>query len=204
MHQKIKQKVRKVHHRVRHYLPFDAWQRWEYKHTTWIIIGLIVFILLLDTSFMTTILGFVGSLAYLGAFLSGLLFVSLFTAVPAVILLLSFADLNILVVALIAALGAMIGDYLILRYVEYEVAYELKPLAYRFGIPQTVGYLQGRKSTLGLVRLLGAGIIASPLPDEIGIGLLGMSKMRRPAFLAVCYLLNVGGILAILVLKRAF
>ncbi len=195
MHPKVKQKIR---------LPFDTWQKWEYKHTARVIIGLLVFILLLDTSFMTTVLGIIGSLGYVGVFLSGMLFVSLFTAVPAVILLLSFSGLNIVAVALVAGLGAMLGDYLILRYVEYEVAYELKPLAYRFGIPQAVNYLQGRKSTVGLVRLLGVIIIASPFPDEIGIGLLGMSKMRRAAFLAVCYLLNVGGILTILLLERAF
>lgn len=153
---------------------------------------------------MTTILGFVGKLGYAGVFLSGLLFVSLFTAVPAVVLLLSFTGMNTLAVALVAAAGAMLGDYLILRYVEYEVAYELKPLAYRFGIPQAVSYLQGRKSTLGLVRLLGALIIASPFPDEIGIGLLGMGKMRRAAFLAVCYILNVSGILVILGLEKIF
>ena len=195
--EKVKQKLQK-------YLYFDAWQRWEYKHTTLVIVGLLVFILLLNTSFITTAVDLVGYMGYAGVFIAGILFVSLFTAVPAVVLLLSFGDLNLLTVALVAGFGAMIGDYLILKYVEKEVAYELKPLAYHFGIPQAVAYLQGRKSTVGLVRLFGALIIISPLPDEIGIGLLDMGRLSRTSFLAVCYAMNVLGILIIMLLGSAF
>ena len=177
---------------------FDAWQRWEYKHTTVLISAVIIFILLLDTSIMTTVFDIFSRLSYLGAFIAGILFVSVFTAVPGVALLLSFSDLNPFAVAAIAAFGSMIGDYIILKLFEDKVAYELKPIAFKFGIPQTVKYLQGRRSTLGLVRVVGALIIASPLPDEIGIGLLGIGKMNRLSFLAICYLLNGAGILAIM------
>lgn len=181
----------------------DAWQSWEYKHTTRVIIALLVFILLLNTSIMTTAFGAVEAMGYVGIFLSGVMFVSLFTAIPAFLLLVSFGDFNPLAIAVVAGLGSMIGDYLILRYAEEQVAYELKPIAFRFGIPQTIGYLQGKKSTLGLVRLLGALIIVSPLPDEIGIGLLGMGKLNRAAFLAICYTLNTIGILLVVLAARA-
>lgn len=176
----------------------DAWQRWEYKHTSVLITALVVFILLLDTSIMTTVFDTFSRLGYLGVFIAGILFVSIFTAVPAVALLLSFTELNPLAVAGIAALGSMIGDYLILKLFEDKVAYELKPVALKFGIPQAITYLQGRRSTIGLVRILGAIIIASPLPDEIGIGLLGIGKLNRLSFLAICYALNAAGILALM------
>lgn len=194
---KIKQKLQK-------YLYFDTWQRWEYKHTTAVIVALVIFILLLDTSLLTTVIDAIGRMGYAGVFLAGVLFVSLFTAVPAVVLLLGFSDLNILTVAAVAGLGAMIGDYLILKYLEKDIAYELKPLAFRFGIPQTIDYLQGRRSTIGLVRLVGVLVIASPLPDEIGIGLLGLGKLSRASFLAVCFVLNVAGVLLVINLGRAF
>lgn len=195
--------MEKIKQKLQNYFNFDAWQRWEYKHTTAVIVALVVFILLLDTSLLTTVIGVVGQLGYVGVFLAGVLFVSLFTAVPAVVLLLGFSDLNVLMVATVAGLGAMVGDYLILKYVERDIAYELKPLAFRFGIPQTIAYLQGRRSTIGLVRLVGALIIASPLPDEIGIGLLGLGKLNRTSFLAVCFALNVAGVLLVINLGRA-
>lgn len=182
---------------------FDAWQRWEYKHTSLVIVSLILFILLLDTSFMIGAFDLLRKLGYVGIFIGGILFVSIFTAVPAVFLLLSFTGLNPLAIAIVAGLGAMVGDFLILQFIEDKVAYELKPIAYKFKIPQAIAYLQGRKSTLGLVRLIGAFIIASPLPDEIGIGLLGMGKLSKLSFLVICYLLNTAGILLILLSARA-
>lgn len=185
------------------YKKLDRWQRWEYKHTTFLLIALFVFILLLDTSFMATIFEFVSKLGYLGVFVAGILFVSVFTAVPAVALLVSFSEFNPIAVALVAGLGSMIGDYVILKFTEDKVAYELKPIAYRFGIPQTIAYMQGRKPTLGLVRLVGALIIASPLPDEIGVGLLGLGKLNKVSFLAVCYALNAAGILIIMLTAKA-
>lgn len=181
----------------------DTWQRWEYKHTTQVLVALLVFILLLNTSIMATVFHAIEQLGYVGVFIAGILFVSLFTTIPAFFMLVGFHELNPLAVAAIAGLGSMIGDYLILKYAEEQIAYELKPIAFKFGIPQTIKYLQGRKSTLGLVRLMGALILASPLPDEIGIGLLGMGKLNKLTFLFLCYILNTAGILAILLVARA-
>jgi hypothetical protein len=195
--------VEKAKQKLKQYLLLDAWQRWEYKHTTLLIIGLLIFIFMLNTSIITGLFDLIERLGYLGAFLAGLMFVSLFTTVPAFFLLVNFHDLNPIALALVAGLGSMIGDYLILKFAEEQVAYELKPIAFKFGIPQTIGYLQGRKSTLGLVRLIGALIIISPLPDEIGIGLLGLGRLSRPAFLAICYFLNAAGILVIVMAARA-
>jgi len=192
-----------IKQKIKNYVYFDAWQRWEYKHTTLLLMGLLLFVLLLNTSIVVATREFIGTLGYLGAFVAGAFSVSFFTAIPAVVLLVGFSDLNIFVTAAIAGFGSMIGDYIILKYAEEKVAYELKPIAFKFGIPQTLAYLQGKRSTLGLVRLVGAIIIASPLPDEIGIGILNLGKLRRPVFLAICYTLNALGILLILLTARA-
>lgn len=195
--------MHKIKQTLQNHLYLDAWQRWEYKHTTTLVVALVVFILLLDTSFMTTTFDVVSDMSYIGIFIAGMLFVSVFTAIPALVLLLSFSEFNPYIVALIAGLGSMLGDYLILKYAEDQVAYELKPIAFRFGIPQTIAYLQGRKPTLGFVRLIGALIIASPLPDEIGIGLLGIGRLNKASFLAICYVLNTAGILLIVLTGKA-
>lgn len=197
------------HKHVRHIIVMtrldrlDAWQRWEYKHTTLLLFALAIFILLLDTALMAAVFSGITGLGLLGAFLAGMLFVSLFTAAPAVVMLAQLGEpLGIVPVALIAGLGAMLGDYIILRFAEDKVAYELKPLAMKVGIPQAIGWLQGRRSTTWLVKLTGAAVIASPLPDEIGVGLLGMGRTGRTEFLVVCFLLNAAGI-ALLLLAAA-
>jgi hypothetical protein len=184
----------------------DAWQRWEYKHTTVLLVSLLVFILLLDTALFSVAMDVIIGLGFLGAFLAGIMFPSLFTFAPAstaIILLSSTGGLNPIAVALTAAAGAMVGDFIILRFVEEKIAYELKPLAMRLGIPQLISYLQVRRRTSWVARTLGAFMIASPLPDEIGIGLLGISKIGNASFLLICYVLNAAGILALVMLGNA-
>lgn len=198
----LKTKTKKLVSKMR----LDAWQKLEYKHTVALLIALGVFVLALDTAIFTTVLRLITEAGYAGAFVAGIMFVSLFTFAPAttaIFILATTGGLNPVLLALVAAAGAMVGDYLILRFAEEKVAYELKPIALRVGIPQLIYYLQDRKRTDWLVRAGGAFIIASPLPDEIGIGLLGISKIGNTGFFSICYVLNFGGILTLAALGQA-
>lgn len=198
----LKIKTKKLISKMR----LDAWQKMEYKHTVALLIALGIFVLALDTAIFTTVLGAITEAGYVGAFLAGIMFVSLFTFAPAstaLIILATTAGLNPVLIALFAAFGAMVGDYLILRFAEEKVAYELKPIAIRLGIPQLIYYLQDKKRTDWLVRAAGAFVIASPLPDEMGIGLLGISKIGNLGFFSVCYVLNFVGILALVSMGNA-
>lgn len=51
--------------------------------------------------------------------------------------------------------------------------------------------------------VLGAIIIASPFLDELGISLLGLTKITTVQFIAVTFLLDVIGILIIVLLAQA-
>lgn len=198
----LKTKTKKLASKLR----FDAWQKLEYKHTLTLLMTLIVFVLALDTAIFTTVLGAITETGYIGGFIAGIMFVSLFTFAPAstaLIILATTGGLNPLLLALVAAAGAVVGDYLILRFAEEKVAYELKPIAFKLGIPQSIDYLQGKQRTSWLVRAVGAFVIASPLPDEIGIGLLGISKIGNTGFFSICYALNFTGILALVSLGNA-
>ena len=55
-----------------------------------------------------------------------------------------------------------------------------------------------------LTFLVGGLIIASPLPDELGISILGFSKMKVSWFIAISLVFNFIGILLIGVVARAF
>ncbi|MCC7436766.1 hypothetical protein IT402_02755, partial [Candidatus Nomurabacteria bacterium] len=54
-----------------------------------------------------------------------------------------------------------------------------------------------------LAPVIGAIIIASPLPDEIGVGLIGISKMKNWQFLVLSFVLNSLGILLIVTLAKS-
>ena len=55
-----------------------------------------------------------------------------------------------------------------------------------------------------ILPVLGAFIIASPFPDEVGIGLMGIARMKNWQFLLLTFMLNSAGIFFIVTLARSF
>ena len=48
-----------------------------------------------------------------------------------------------------------------------------------------------------MLPIIGAIIIASPFPDEIGVSLMGLSKLSTPKFIFISYILNSIGLFLI-------
>lgn len=178
------------------------WRRWQFKNTTLLIISLILFFYFAETAFVQSLLRGAGYLGYLGAFLAGLFFVSTFTVAPAAAVLFKLADTyHPVEVALLAGAGAMLGDYLIYRYMRDKVFDELVPVFQRMGGKYLVDLFK-TPFFAWLVPFVGAAIIALPIPDELGISMLGLSKLKQWQFLLLTFTLNAAGILAIVILAR--
>lgn len=178
----------------------------EHKNVLMFLLSLLLAIKLAAwPSFKEFLLG-LGGLSYLGAFLGGALFISSFTVSMGVIILwMLAADLNLWLLGIVAGLGAMMGDFLILRFLKNGLIEEVKPLYESVGggsLFHVYKFLIKSKYFKWLLPFLGALIIASPLPDEIGIAMLGISKMKTAKFLALTFILNTVGIF--LLLSTAF
>src|SRR3989338_7092588 len=92
------------------------WKHWNYKNTAFLILSLILFFLFAEHPFVKNTISLINGFGYIGAFISGILFVSVFTVAPAAVVLFFLAEtLNPLLVAICAGAGAVIGDYLIFR-----------------------------------------------------------------------------------------
>lgn len=144
-----------------------------------------------------------GSLKLLGVLLAGMFFTSVFTTAPAIILLGQFGETTPLwLLAPIGGFGAMLGDYLIFRFVKDRVSEDFK---YLFSFAKRKRFQKIFKTKLFhfFVSFVGAVIIASPLPDELGVALLGLSKVRPRVFLAISFLFNAIGILVIGLVARS-
>ena len=173
-----------------------------YKHTVGAILAISAFVMLLDTAIIQALLNDIVRLGYLGIFLSGFISVSFFTAAPAVVLLLAFAhSYNPFIVAAIAGGGAMVGDFIIIKFVEDKIAHELKPVARRLKLISFINLLH-KKRYKSITATLGAVLIATPLPDEAGIALLGLSHLSTLRLLGVTLILNCAGILALVMAFR--
>lgn len=128
------------------------------------------------------------------SFVAGIFFTSAFTLAPASIALVHIAQSSpIHGVALWGGLGAMCGDLILFFFIRDRFAGDLMKAIK----PSTLRYLL-RSLHFGFLKwlspVLGALIIASPLPDEFGITLLGMSKVRLIVLMPVALVMNMLGI----------
>lgn len=144
-----------------------------------------------------------GDLGYISAFFGGMLFAFGFGAPFGVALLLTIADdVNLLIAGIVGGFGALLSDYLLFRFIRVTFADEIE----RMRCSRSFGFINGFvKRTLPprAVHYVLAGIaglvIASPLPDEIGVTILaGLANVSEKAFVVISFSLNTIGILAIL------
>lgn len=147
---------------------------------------------------------FIVSLGYFGTFLTGALFAYGFTAAPATAILLILAkEQNILLAGLIAGFGALVSDLIIFNFIRYSFADEIK----RLSREKPVLYINHKTPNIFkkyLLPVVAGFIIASPLPDEIGVSLLAVSKnISMKIFSAISYMLNTVGIFIILLIGRS-
>ena len=171
---------------------------WKYKNLTLIFFSILLTLTLLQFEIIhTTLLSF-GNLGYLGAFLAGMLFVSTFTvSIGSVILLILAENLSAVELGIIAGFGAVTSDFLIFRFVKNNLASEVELIYNHFG-GKHLHHLAHSKYFSWFFPVFGAIIIASPLPDELGVSLMGISKMRSYQFLILSFILNATGIFLII------
>jgi hypothetical protein len=175
------------------------WHRYHYKNITYLVLSLIVAILLLKNESFCSVLFHLGNLEYIGAFVAGILFVSTFTvSIGSVILIILSESLHPIEIAIIAGLGAVVGDLTIFHFIRSKgFIDEIKHFFAYFG-GDKISHLLHTKYFSWTLPVLGAIIIASPLPDELGVSLMGISKLSIYQFIFLSFLLNSIGIFIII------
>ncbi len=134
-----------------------------------------------------------GEFKIIGVFISGALFGYALTAAPATASLISFTNtLNPLIVSFIGATGTMIGDFIIFSFFKRGLPREVKTIIKKSKLEKLK---KGRFKWI--VPGIAGIIIASPLPDEIGISLLGVTNFDDKTFMLLAFTLNFIGLLII-------
>jgi len=179
------------------------WRRWKYKHLTFFIISIIFAILLSRYELFNTFLLSLGNWGYIGAFFAGALFVSTFTVATGAVILLTLTErLSLIEIAIIAGLGGVVGDFAIFRFVKDGLISEIIPIYNRLGGRHLTRVLR-TKYFSWMLRIIGAIIIASPFPDEIGVSLMGITKIKTYQFLLLVFVLDTVGVFLFIVAARA-
>lgn len=144
------------------------------------------------------------SLGIIGGLFAGFFYVFSFTAPAATaVLLILGTDNNILVIGLVAGLGALIGDLIIFKTARKAFGNEFIRLRQEPIIRKPLELIEHRirriiKITIALI------FIASPLPDEIGVTLIANTHaLKQKYFIIWSYLLNTAGIFVLLWLGKS-
>lgn len=176
---------------------------WHYKNLTFLFLSsAFAFFLAQYDPFHQFLLN-LGAYGYIGGFFAGVFFVSTFgVATAAVILLVLAEELNIFLLGVVAGAGGVLGDFLLFRFVKDRLIDEVKPIYDNIDHDHHLIKLLHTKHFRWLFPVIGAVIIASPLPDELGVSLMGISRMKNKTFLTLSFILNVTGIILVLFASR--
>ena len=98
----------------------------------------------------------------------------------------------------------MVGDLIIFRFVRNRFSGHVAEIMTHQSIWRRFHLLFKRRFFRWITFLAGGLILASPLPDELGIAVLGFSKMRLKYFAMLSFVFNFLGIVAIGLVVRLF
>ncbi len=174
------------------------------KDFLFIALSVLFAVLIVKTGALQFIFESTQEMKFIGSFVAGMFFTSAFSTAPAVVALGQIAQSgSVFWTAVLGAVGALIGDFLLFRFVEDRLAEDFGELIKEAKAERFVHIFHLRLFRR-LVPFVGALIIASPLPDELGIAMMGLSKMKTSLFVPVSFLMNFLGILLIGLVAKAF
>ena len=143
------------------------------------------------------------SMGFVGTLLSGIGYTYGFTAAPATAILMILAkEQNIVLAGLVAGIGSLIGDILIFKFIRHSFDDEIKKLSQSGPVRKLHLHTPAivKKYFLSVMALF---VIASPLPDEIGVCMLAAcTKIEMRTFSVISYALNTSGIMMFLILAN--
>lgn len=151
-------------------------------------------IFLVKTGALDLLLQKIKDFSIVGSFVAGIFFTSVFTITASAVILVEIAKhTDPLIVALFGAFGALIGDLALFTLVKDKVTKNVDVLIQKasHGHPVAIFHLEFLK---WLNPILGAIVIASPLPDELGLALLGFSKLKPSTLVIILFVMNGIGI----------
>lgn len=168
-----------------------------------VTLSVLVAVILVQTGIIDRTIAVLDGFSLVGVFIAGMFFTSVFTTAPAIATLGEMATTHHpLVVAIIGGAGALCGDLVIFRFVRDRFADDLGEVFSYEKPSHRIRALMHMKFFRWFAFFFGGLILASPLPDELGISLMSFSKVKMHWFIPIAYLFNVAGILMIGLVAR--
>lgn len=169
-------------------------RNYKYKGLTLVFISIVLTIFLSKYNFLNQSLFNLRHIPFLGSFIAGILYVSASTALLGILILSDLSKtLSPIEIALIAGIGGAVADFVLFRFFKGDLLSEIAPIYNRLG-GKHLTRLMYHKYFRWSLPVIGAIIIASPFPDEIGISLMGLTRIKNYQFALLCLALDITGV----------
>jgi hypothetical protein len=189
-------KNKPIHHHKRVLLMF------KYPKILVFFFCVIVATFLFNFEVSASLLDYVASFTYVGAFIGGLFFSLGFTSPFAAALFIKLNPQNFLLALFLGALGGMLSDMFIFKFIKFSMNKEFDRLKKE---PTLLFWEKKIDKTLKpklshyLMFTLAGFLISSPIPDEAGIAILEATTKINPKKLALisflCHAVGIGTLL---------
>lgn len=161
----------------------------------WIFVSVVCAVVLYSNGTLEHIVNATPEGSVITTFIAGIFFTSVFTIAPASALFVEIiGHQGLLLTAIVGAAGALLGDLVLILFIRDHVS---KDFAYllRKAKNTRLWEIFHLRSLRFLSPIIGALVIASPLPDELGVAMLGASRLPIQYIVIISYAMNVLGIL---------
>lgn len=166
-------------------------KNYKFKHLTLFLIGIFIVVNLSVFDFLNPILFNLRHLPLIGSIIAGILYVAAPTTALGILILFDLSEsLSILEISILAGLGGVIGDFAIFRFFKDDLLSEITLIYNKVG-GRHVTKILNHKYLRWSIPIIGIIIIASPFPDEIGVSLMGITKIKTYQFLLLSLILDI-------------
>ncbi len=204
-----KEKRELVHHRLKTVHP-KAVKRakkifgFKYPKLALFAITLILAYFLFKNAYFLSFVSALGEWSYFGIFIAGLFFSFGFTTPFAVAFFLAASPDNIVLAAIVGGIGAVISDFVIFKTIKISMMDEFEELEKDLNLGKIKQIIEGSshlKAVHYILYIFAGLVIASPLPDEIGVSMLaGLSTIKEESLLTLSFMFNTLGIIVMLLI----
>jgi BASS family bile acid:Na+ symporter len=184
--------------------PFSPHTKIKIKNILFLFISLfLTYILSQSPNFHNFIINFGSSFGIISSFFAGMLFASTFTITLGALILINLNNfLPLIPLTISAIIGAVLTDIFIYKFIKHQVTDNVLPIFEKINHKSHLYKLLHTPYFSWTLSIVGIIVIASPLPDELGVSLLGLSQIKSSRFILITFLSHTVGVTSLLMAAR--
>lgn len=172
-------------------------------YTVLFLITLSISLLLFTSGILFASITVINNIPLLAEFIAGFLYSSFITSPLAVFMIALLAKSHPpLQIAFIGGVGSMLADLILFKFVRLIFFGSFSPLTQSRHFNKILARIHRNRSFNYIAPFVGVIIIASPLPDEIGVAIFGLTKLPTITVALLTYIFNMMGIYILSIIAR--